>query len=95
MDYETVIRELVDRSLAVLQTDPTAEDRWRLHLLPEWVTTILPVIAPEECVDFIRNHKEYSFAYYDVFGNVCGKPREVAAYVLTELVKELVEEQRG
>ena len=46
-------------------------------------------------MNFIRNHKEYSFAYYDAFGNVCGKPREIAAYVLTELVKELVEEQRG
>jgi hypothetical protein len=95
MDYETVIRELVARSLVVLQTDPTAEDRWRLHLLPEWVTTLLPAITPEECVNFIRNHKEYSFAYYDAFGNVCGKPREIAAYVLTELIKELVEEQRG
>jgi hypothetical protein len=95
MDYETVIRELVARSLVVLQTDPTAEDRWRLHLLPEWVTALLPAITPEECVNFIRNHKEYSFAYYDAFGNVCGKPREITAYILTELVKELVDEQRG
>ena len=46
-------------------------------------------------MNFIRNHKEYGFAYYDAFGNVCGKLKEIAAYVLTELVKELVEEQRG
>ena len=95
MDYETVIRELVTRSLAVLQTDPAIEDHWWLRLLPEWITVILPEIDLEECMDFIRNHKEYSFAYYNAFGNVCGKPREIAAYVLTELVKELVEEQRG
>jgi hypothetical protein len=95
MDYEAVIRELVARSLAVLQTDPTIEDHWRLRLLPEWITVILPEIDLEECVNFIRNHKEYGFAYYNAFGNVCGKPREIAAYVLTELVKELVEEQRG
>jgi len=91
MDYETVIRELVTRSLAVLQTDPAIEDHWRLRLLPEWITVILPEIDLEECMNFIRNHKAYSFAYYDAFGNVCGKPREIAAYVLTELV----EEQRG
>ena len=46
-------------------------------------------------MNFIRNHKEYGFAYYDAFGNGCGKPREIAVYILTELVKELVEEQRG
>jgi hypothetical protein len=95
MDYETVIRELVTHSLAVLRTDPAIEDHWRLRLLPEWITVILPEIDLEECMNFICNHKEYNFAYYDAFGNVCGKPKEIAAYVLTELVKELVEEHRG
>jgi hypothetical protein len=95
MDYEVMICDLVNRSLVVLQGDPGIEDHWRLRLLPEWITAILPDIVPEECVDFIRDHKEYSFAYYDAFGNVCGKSREIAVYVLTELIEELVEEKRG
>jgi|GEM_PF-4643894 len=95
MDYETRIRELARRSLAVLQTDPTSEDDWQSRLLPERIALVLPDIVAEECVNFIRDHKEYRFAYYDAFGNVCGKPREIAAYVLTVLIKEPVEEQRG
>ena len=95
MDYERMIYELLNRSLVLLQADPDAFDQWQLQILPEWVTVLLPDLVPEEFITFVRDNKEYSFVYYDVFGKVCGKPREMAAYLLTELVKELVEEQHG
>lgn len=94
MDYETVIHELCDRSLALLQANPRACDQWQLQVLPEWITALLPDLDPETFIAFIRDHREYSFVYYDAFGNVCGKPREIAAHLLIELVKELVEEKQ-
>lgn len=93
MNYEELIQRLLRRSLAVVQNDSRQLERWRLQLLPDWIEEILPAIHPDECVAFIRDHKEYSFGYYDAFGKVCGKPREMAAYLLTELIKELVEER--
>lgn len=95
MDYEMVIHELVDRSLALLRSTQVSHDHWQFRLLPEWVAASLPSSASEKFIDYVREHKEYHFAYYEAFGKVCGKPREVAAYVLTELIKELVEEQYG
>jgi hypothetical protein len=95
MDYENTINSLCDRSLTLLQATPGTFDQWQLQILPEWITLLLPDLDPEELIAFIRDHKEYSFVYYDAFGKVCGKPREVAAYLLIELVKELVEEQQG
>ncbi len=94
MDYEEMIHRLLERSLVLLQADPGAFDQWQLQSLPEWVTVLLPDLAPEEFIAFIRNNKEYSFTYYDAFGKVCGKPREMAAYLLTEIIKELVEEKQ-
>ncbi|MBM4257506.1 MAG: hypothetical protein FJ147_16620 [Deltaproteobacteria bacterium] len=89
-----MICTLRDRALALLQRRQISYDHWQFHLLPEWVAESLPPGAAEGFVDFIREHKDYSFAYYDAFGKVCGKPREVAAYVLTELIEELVEERQ-
>ena len=94
MDYERMIHGLLDRSLVLLQTDPGAFDQWQFQTLPEWSTALLPDLAPEEFITFVRDNKEYSFVYYDAFGKVCGKPAEVAVYVLTELIKELVEEKQ-
>lgn len=93
MDYDSVIRTLLDRSLTLLQSRQASYDYWQFHLLPEWGATALPSNASEGFIDFVREHRDYSFAYYDAFGKVCGKPREIAAYVLTELIRGLVEEQ--
>lgn len=93
MNYEELIQNLLHRSLAVMQGDPQQPECWQLHVLPGWISEILPVIDPDECIAFIRDHKEYSFVYYDAFGKVCGKPREIAAYLLTELMKELIDEK--
>jgi len=95
MDYEIMIRELLDRSLVLLQEDPSVLDQWQLEVLPGWVAELLPNLDPEEFIAFIHNHKEYSFVYYDASGKVCGKPREIAAYLMIALVKELVEDRRG
>jgi hypothetical protein len=93
MSYEELIQNLRRRSLTVIKNDPQQFERWQLHLLPDWIEEILPTINPDECVAFICDHKEYSFVSYDAFGKVCGKPRELAAYLLAELVKELVAEE--
>ena len=95
MDYERMIYVLLDRSLALLQADPSVLDQWQLEVLPGWVAKLLPDLDPEKFIAFIHDHKEYSFVYYDAFGKVCGKPCEIAAYLMTELVKELVEDRRG
>jgi hypothetical protein len=92
-NYDLLIHGLLHRSLAVVQADPAALERWRLHRLPNWVAEVLPTLNPEELISFLRDHQEYGFVYYDAFGKVCGKPREIAAYLLTELLKELVEEK--
>jgi hypothetical protein len=93
MNYEALIQNLLSRSLAVLQKDPQQSECWQFHVLPNWISEILPALNPDECIAFIRDHKEYGFVYYDAFGKVCGKPREIAAYLLTELVKELLDER--
>jgi hypothetical protein len=94
MDYERLVQDLLDRSLVFLRTEPTQFEHWRLQLLPDWVGDTLPLMHPEHWISFIRDHKAYSFVYADAFGKVCGKPREIAAYLLTELITELVEEKR-
>ena len=91
-DYSALIRNLVDRSVTLLSRKPEATAYWRLQLLPEWVNETLPKIVPDEFIAFIQDDKEYSFVYYDAIGKVCGKPREIAAQLLTDLVMELVEE---
>lgn len=93
MNYEELIQNLRRRSLMVMQNDPQQCERWRSHLLPDWIEEILPAINPDECIAFIRDHKEYGVVYYDAFGKVCGKPREITAYLLAELVKELIAEE--
>lgn len=93
MHYEELIQNLLHRSLAVIQNDPQQFERWRSQMLPAWIEEILPTMNSDDCVAFIRDHKEYGFVYYDAVGKVCGKPREMAAYLLTELVKELLDER--
>jgi hypothetical protein len=93
MNYEELIQNLLHRSLPVVQNAPQQLERWRLHLLPEWIDELPPAVDAAGCIAFIRDHKEYGFVYDDAFGKVCGKSREIAAYLLTELVKELVEER--
>ena len=93
MNYELLVKNLLDRSLATVQNDPEQFEHWHLQQLPEWIGAILPTIDPDGCLAFFRDHKEYSFVYYDAFGKMCGKPREVASYLLMELIKELVEEK--
>jgi hypothetical protein len=85
MNYEELIKNFLHRSLTVLQNDPQPLAHWRSHLLSEWIGETLLAIEPEACIDFIRDHKECGFVYYDAFGKVCGKPREFAAYLLTEV----------
>ena len=87
-----LIRNLVDRSLTLLRDTPEGAELWRSQILPEWVNASIPQIAPAEFLAWIRHDKEYGFVYDDTVGKVCGKPREVVAHLLTELVKELVEE---
>lgn len=93
MNYQELIQNLLHRSLAIMQNDPQQVESWRMQVLPGWIEEMLPTINSDECIAFIRDHKEYGFVYYDAFGKVCGKPREIAAYLLTELVKELIDER--
>ena len=93
MNYEELIQNLVDRSLAVVHNDPQQFERWRSQMLPAWIEEMLPTMNPDDCLAFIREHKEYGFVYDDAFGKVCGKPREMAAYLLTELITELLDER--
>jgi hypothetical protein len=90
--YPRLIRNLVDQSLTLLRNTPEGVDLWRSQILPEWVNATVPQIVPTEFIAWIRNDKEYGFIYDDAVGKVCGKPQEVVAYLLIELVKELVEE---
>lgn len=94
MDHKKLIQDLLDRSLALVRDDPPQFDHWRSQLLPNWVGDLLSTLDSDDLIAFIRDHHEYSFVYYDAFGKVCGKPRELAAHLLIELIQELVEEKR-
>ena len=85
---QQLVRALIDRA-----ADAT-DEAWMERELPGWIDAALADVDPSAILDFVRGDARYSFACWEVAGQVCAKPREVVAAVLARLVPEIVDEER-
>ncbi len=81
------VEQLIDQLLAEARSDRGAWSR------EGWSRSAAAIDAcATEFLTWAREHRRWSFIVAESAGEVCAKPPEVAAWVLHEIVEELLEE---
>jgi hypothetical protein len=81
------VEPLINQLLEEARRDPEAWSR------EGWSRASAAVSSSAgEFLDWARNHKRWSFIVAEAASEVCAKPPELAAWVLHQIIEELLEE---
>ena len=87
-DYQRILDTLISRC----QTQPQSGsrgDEFENQTIREVVEAGMKAVSPLEFIEWIREHKLYSFYLYEAQQmGVCAKPRELAAFIMGMILRE-------
>ena len=88
MNYQEIVESLMARCR---QKDPSglSGEKVEEQVISEVVQAGMEQVQPAEFIEWIKNHKVYSFYLYEVQQmGVCAKPQELAACVLEMILQD-------